>query len=136
MLYKKLPRLKKYEDLSLPYLVSKPWGWEKWIELWQDSRTKRGYCLKLIFLKANEESSLQYHKKKVETQYIIQGKARVSLENEKGLIKRMTLEQGAFFTVIQGRKHKIKALNNLTLLEVSTPEVDDVIRIKDNYNRK
>lgn len=136
MLDKGLPRLKKYENLSLPYLVTKPWGWEKWLELWHDSKTGRGYCLKLIFLKANEESSLQYHPEKVETQYIIRGKARLSLENEKGLVKKMIIGQGDFFTVIPGKKHRLKALNNLTLMEVSTPEPEDVVRITDHYKRK
>ena len=133
---KELPRPKGYEKLSLPKLVSKPWGWENWLELWYDSKTGRGYCLKLIFLKSNEKSSLQYHRKKVETQYVVKGRAEISLEDERGLIKKMTLSEGRFFTVIPGRRHRVTALTDLTLLEVSTPEIADIIRIKDDYGRK
>ena len=136
MFNKGLPRPAGYERLTLPFLVNKPWGWEKWLELWSDHKTGRGYCLKLIFLKAKEISSLQYHKRKVETQYIIRGKARISLENEEGLIKKMTFGEGDFFTAIPRRKHRVLALTDLTLLEVSTPDFEDVVRIKDRYNRK
>jgi mannose-6-phosphate isomerase-like protein (cupin superfamily) len=133
---KRLPKPKGYEEMSLPHLVDKPWGRETWLELWKDPKTGRGYCLKLIFLKANEISSLQYHQRKVETQYIVDGRAEVSLENEKGSLERRTIGKGEFFTVINGRKHRVKALTDLTLLEVSTPEVEDIVRINDKYNRK
>lgn len=133
---KKLPKPRGYEELSLPNIVEKPWGWEKWLELWHDLKTGRGYCLKVIFLKANEKSSLQYHKRKVETQYILKGMAEISLEDEKGLIKTMSLGEGEFFTVIPNRRHRVAALTDLTLLEVSTPEIEDVIRITDYYDKK
>jgi len=132
---KKLAKPKGHGGLSPPYLVDKPWGWENWLEFWGDSKTGRGYCLKLIFLKANKKSSLQYHKRKVETQYIIKGRAEISLGNDNGVLEKKTLEEGDFFTVIPGRKHRVTALTNLTLLEVSTPEINDVVRIKDNYGR-
>lgn len=130
-----LPRLKGHKTSSLPRLVDKPWGWEHWLELWGDSETGRGYCLKVIFIKAKEKSSLQYHQRKVETQYIINGTAELFLEEENGIVKK-TLSKGDFFTVIPGRKHRVSALTDLTLLEVSTPEIDDVVRIEDNYGRK
>lgn len=131
-----LPRPKGYENHTFPFTVEKPWGWERWIELWEDPKTGRGYCLKLIFLKASNRSSLQYHERKVETQYIVSGRAEVLLEDEKGSVKKMILAAGEFFTVIPGRKHQVTALTDLTLLEVSTPEVGDVVRIKDDYGRK
>ena len=136
MLSKRLPLPKRYKGLSLPRLVNKPWGQERWLEFWGDSKTGRGYCLKEIFLKTGQRTSLQYHKTKVETQYIIRGKAEVSLENEDGLIEKIVMGKGDFFTIIPGRKHRVKALVDLTLLEVSTPEVEDVFRINDDYKRR
>lgn len=131
-----LPRPEGYENHTFPLKVEKPWGWEKWLELWENPETGRGYCVKLIFLRANEKSSLQYHQRKVETQYIINGRAEISLEDERGQIKKINLGTGEFLTVVSGKRHRVVALTDLTLLEVSTPEVDDVIRIHDNYDRQ
>ena len=109
--------------------VSKPWGKEIWLEL------NDKYCYKRIHINAGTRTSFQYHKKKLETNYIIDGKAEVWLENEEGTIEKKIMEKDEYFTVKPPMKHRVIAVTDLILQEVSTPEVDDVIRIEDDSSR-
>jgi mannose-6-phosphate isomerase-like protein (cupin superfamily)/thiamine kinase-like enzyme len=113
-----------------PKIVYKPWGKEVWLEL------NNKYCYKRLYLKQGEKTSYQYHEQKIETNYLIQGKAEVLLENDKGIIEQFQIKENDFFTVLPNRKHRITALTDIILQEVSSPEVDDVIRIEDDTNRK
>lgn len=112
-----------------PEIVKKPWGKEVWLEL------NAHYCYKRIYIKAGTRTSFQYHEKKYETNYIIKGEAEVWLENEKGKVEVKKMKSNNFFNVIPPRKHRVIAISDLILQEVSTPEVDDVIRIEDDMNR-
>ena len=109
--------------------VYKPWGKEIWLEL------NDKYCYKRIYINAGTRTSYQYHKNKLETNYIINGKAEVWLENDEGVVEKKVMIKDQFFTVIPPRKHRVIALTDLILQEVSTPEVDDVIRIEDDSGR-
>ena len=71
----------------------------------------------------------------METNYIIDGEAEVWLENDAGVVEKKQMKRDDFFTVIPGRKHRVIAKTDLILQEVSTPEVDDVIRIQDDTDR-
>ena len=110
-------------------VVSKPWGKEIWLEL------NDKYCYKRIYINAGTKTSYQYHENKLETNYIIDGEAEVWLENEDGDVVKSKMKKDDFFTVIPPRKHRVIALTDIILQEVSTPEVDDVIRIQDDSNR-
>lgn len=110
-------------------IVTKPWGREEWLEL------NDKYCYKRIYIKAGTRTSLQYHEKKHECNYIIEGQAEVWLEDDNGEIEKTEMETGDFFTVSPPRKHRVVALTDLILQEVSTPEIDDVIRIEDDTGR-
>ncbi len=110
-------------------VVHKPWGKEEWLEL-NDS-----YCYKRIYINAGYKTSFQYHNYKKETNYIISGKAEVWLENDSGIIEKKLMEAGDFFNVQPPKKHRVIAITDIILQEVSTPEVDDVIRINDEFNR-
>ncbi len=110
-------------------MVKKPWGKEVWLEL------NDCYCYKRIYINAGTKTSFQYHNQKRETNYIILGKAEVWLENDKGIVEKLKMEEGDFFNVIPPKKHRIIAITDIILQEVSTPEVDDVIRIEDDSNR-
>ena len=79
--------------------------------------------------------SLQYHLKKLETNHLIRGKAEAWLENEKGEIEKSIVEGGDSWSIPCGRKHRIVALTDMVMLEASTPEVDDVVRIEDDTKR-
>ncbi len=93
-----------------------------------------------------QRTSLQYHEKKFETNYIIKGIAEVWLQDENGE-SSLTLNgktynfsvnnrgQNSFFDVVPPRIHRIKALTNLVLQEVSNSFVDDVIRLQDDASR-
>jgi len=110
-------------------IVSKPWGKEIWLEL------NDKYCYKRIYINAGTRTSYQYHKNKLETNYIIDGEAEVWLENDNGEIEIKKMKKDDFFTVVPPRKHRVIALTDIILQEVSTPEVDDVIRIEDDNDR-
>lgn len=110
-------------------IVSKPWGREEWLEL------NDRYCYKRIYINAGTKTSYQYHKKKLETNYIIQGEAEIWLENNSGVVEKKIMKAGDFFTVEPPKKHRVIAITDIILQEVSTPEVDDVIRIEDDTNR-
>ena len=105
-------------------IINKPWGKEVWFEL------NDKYCYKRIYINAGHRTSLQYHKYKTETNYVISGKAEVWLEDEK-----LILKEGDFVTVEPMIKHRVCALTDIVLQEVSTPEVDDVIRLEDDTHR-
>lgn len=110
--------------------VIKPWGKEIWLEL------NERYCYKRIYINAGYKTSYQYHEKKHETNYIIDGIAEVWLENDYGVVEKKVMKAGDYFTVAPPKKHRVIALTDIILQEVSTPEVDDVIRIEDDTNRK
>ena len=110
-------------------VVQKPWGKEVWLEL------NEKYCYKRLYINAGHRTSFQYHNEKLETNYIIAGEAEVWLENDREEIEKTAMKADDFFTVYPGRKHRIIALTDLILQEVSTPEVDDVVRISDDSDR-
>jgi len=110
-------------------VVHKPWGKEEWLEL------NDAYCYKRIYINAGYKTSYQYHEFKRETNYIIEGTAEIWLENESGIVEKKIMKAGDFFNVVPPRKHRVIALTDIILQEVSTPHVDDVIRINDEFNR-
>jgi len=112
-----------------PKIVEKPWGREEWLAL------NDKYCYKRIYINAGTKTSFQYHEKKLETNYIISGEAEVWLENEVGEIEKIVMKANDYFNVIPPRKHRVIAKTDLILQEVSTPHVNDVIRIQDDNNR-
>ncbi|MCX6784670.1 MAG: cupin [Candidatus Komeilibacteria bacterium] len=114
---------------SYPKIVIKPWGKEIWLEL------NDAYCYKRLYINAGHRTSLQYHEKKRETNYIIEGQAEVWIENEKGEVEIKSMVTDDFFNVKPFKKHRVVAVTDLILQEVSTPEVDDVIRIEDDTQR-
>ena len=109
--------------------VSKPWGKEVWLEL------NDRYCYKRIYINAGTRTSYQYHNEKRETNYLIEGEAEVWLENDEGVVEKFHMKAGDFFNVTPPKKHRVIAITDIILQEVSTPEVDDVIRIEDDTNR-
>jgi mannose-6-phosphate isomerase-like protein (cupin superfamily) len=105
--------------------VDKPWGYELWWAV-----TDR-YVGKIIFVKAGESLSLQYHRQKAESMYCLAGTGVLTLDDE-----RVPLEPGVARDVPVGTRHRVEALSDLTLVEVSTPELDDVVRLEDRYGRE
>ena len=115
-------------DIS-SYRVEKPWGHEQWLEL------NEHYAYKLIHMKAGNRSSLQWHDKKVETNYVIEGEAEVILQNEDGALESRTYKKGDGWCVPLKTKHRVIAKTDYTALECSTAHLNDVIRFEDDSNR-
>ncbi len=110
-------------------IVEKPWGREIWV-----AHTDQ-YALKIIEVKAGTRASLQYHKQKHEHIYIDGGLIRLELEQPDGTIQTSEVGPGAVIEVVPGRKHRVAAIQDTRLLEVSTPQLDDVVRVQDDYGR-
>jgi mannose-6-phosphate isomerase-like protein (cupin superfamily) len=109
--------------------VEKPWGYELHYAL------TAGYCGKVLFVRAGESLSLQYHEVKDETLYLQSGRAEVTLGPSAGSLEVVEVGPGAAFHVTPGTVHRVTALDDATFLEVSTPELDDVVRLEDRYGR-
>jgi mannose-6-phosphate isomerase len=112
-----------------PNKIVKPWGFEV---LW--ASTDR-YAGKILHIDSGKRLSLQYHNRKDETLYLLNGRMRLELEDEGGRIVQHEVRPGESFRVPAGRRHRIHALEECRVLEASTPELDDVVRLQDEYGR-
>lgn len=110
-------------------IVDKPWGREIWIA------HSDKYALKIIEFKKGNRSSLQYHVKKHEHIYVDDGVLRMEWEDDNGRMQSSLLRAGEVVENKPGRKHRVTAVEDVRLIEVSTPELDDVVRVEDDYNR-
>ena len=109
---------------SKPKIVPKPWGREVWYA------HEERYAGKILEVTKGQALSLQKHEKKQETMYLQSGRLRYHLN---GTDHEMT--PGDALTVRPGDVHRVEALEDSVILEVSTPELDDVIRLEDRYGR-
>ncbi|MCC6241368.1 MAG: cupin [Gemmatimonadaceae bacterium] len=111
--------------------VPKPWGHET---IW--AHTDR-YVGKILHVKAGEKLSIQYHEKKDETVYLLRGEMRywVQLPGDTELRDQL-LVAGESFRITPLTIHAIEAVTDIDVLEASTPELDDVVRIQDRYGRE
>jgi len=115
---------------AAPRRVDKPWGHELiWV------LTDR-YCGKVIVIETGRRLSLQYHERKDESVYVISGRLRLHLEDDAGLMTVRELGPGDSARVPVGRRHRFEAAERVELIEVSTPELDDVIRVEDDFGRE
>ncbi len=109
--------------------VEKPWGYElRW------AVTDR-YAGKLIHVNRGHRLSLQYHVQKDESIHVIAGVMDLLLENNSGEVETHRLTAGMSAHIRPGRTHRFIAIEDVDLVEVSSPEVDDVVRIEDVYGR-
>lgn len=109
--------------------VEKPWGYEL---IW--AKTK-DYVGKVLHINKGHKLSLQYHRQKEETIFISSGKMNLIFENEKGELQEILLVPGEAHHIPVGRKHRMVALEDTDVCEVSTPQLDDVVRLEDGYGR-
>jgi mannose-6-phosphate isomerase len=108
--------------------VEKPWGHELW---WAHTNL---YVGKLLHMKAGHRLSLQYHVKKDETVHLQSGELVLVIDEGAGLVEKH-LRPGESHRIVPGTVHRMVAVTDCDVLEVSTPEVDDVVRIEDSYGR-
>jgi mannose-6-phosphate isomerase len=125
------PNLSGLEPFAVePTRVEKPWGYEL---IW--ALTDK-YCGKLLHVRAGEQLSLQFHKVKDEAWFVQEGRAELELAPAGEALTAMeVVGPGAAFRFEPGTVHRVRALEDTTILEVSTPEVDDVVRLDDSYGR-
>jgi mannose-6-phosphate isomerase len=109
--------------------VEKPWGYELIWALSDD------YCGKVLFVRAGEALSLQYHKRKDETIHLQSGSAEVEIGNAAGATTVEVVSAGRSFRITPGTIHRLRALEDSLFLEVSTPHLEDVVRLEDRYGR-
>ncbi len=114
---------------KLPRNTEKPWGFEL---LWAHTLK---YVGKLIFVKKGHRLSLQYHKKKDESMYIYEGEALIEIEGGDEQLVSSVAQPGYCLRIPPLTKHRLGAIEDTTLFEVSTPELEDVERLEDDYGR-
>jgi mannose-6-phosphate isomerase len=112
-----------------PRRVEKPWGHEL---IWAEADA---YVGKVLFVKAGQSLSLQYHRVKDESWYVHDGLARLELGETGGELVAGEIGPGDCFRYRPGTVHRITAIADTTILEVSTPQLDDVVRLEDRYGR-
>jgi mannose-6-phosphate isomerase len=112
-----------------PITVDKPWGHEL---IW--ARTDR-YVGKILHVRAGEALSLQYHRVKDETVMVLSGRLRFEFFSAGEDPRAEELVPGVPFHIAPGLRHRMIAIEDTDVLEVSTPELDDVVRLEDRYGR-
>ncbi len=114
-----------------PRKVEKPWGYEL---IWAEAEQ---YVGKVLFVKAGESLSLQFHRVKDESWLVREGRAKLELGSAgDAVLKEEVIGVGASFRFRPGTVHRVTALEDTTILEVSTNELDDVVRLEDRYGRE
>ena len=114
-----------------PRRVDKPWGHEL---IWAETEQ---YVGKVLFLKAGESLSLQFHRVKDESWLIQTGRVKLELGSVGDpFLSEEVVGAGASFRFRPGTVHRVTALEDTTILEASTPQLDDVVRLEDRYGRE
>jgi len=109
--------------------VEKPWGYEL---IW----AKTGdYVGKVLHITKGHKLSLQYHRQKEETFLLFQGRMILVYENDQGVLEEIQMEPGEAHHIPVGKKHRMVAVEDCDVFEVSTPQLDDVVRLEDGYGR-
>jgi mannose-6-phosphate isomerase-like protein (cupin superfamily) len=110
--------------------IEKPWGYEiHWVP------EDLPYMGKVLHIKKGHRLSLQYHDKKQETWFLINGRAKVVWDNEKGELIETKLEKGKGYTCQVNQRHRLVGITDCDVVEVSTPEIGTTYRLQDDYKR-
>jgi mannose-6-phosphate isomerase len=116
---------------EIPRRVEKPWGYELW---W--ARTER-YVGKILHVRRGESLSLQYHNVKDETILLQSGRLlfETGTPGQEKELRRIEMKPGDVFHITPGTLHRMTGIEDCDILEVSTPELEDVVRLEDRYGR-
>lgn len=109
--------------------IEKPWGWEI---VWAQTPM---YCGKLLHIHAGKRLSLQYHDEKVESQYLVSGRALLTIEGPDGALHEIEMEPGMGYTIQPFQRHRLTGITDADIVEVSTPETGTTYRLQDDYAR-
>lgn len=109
--------------------VDKPWGYEL---IWGHTQD---YVGKILHVEAGHALSLQYHEIKDETMYLLSGELEIEMGDHEDDLRTHVLLPGQSVRLPPGRRHRLTARTTSDVIEVSTPELDDVVRLEDRYGR-
>ena len=115
---------------DLPVRIDKPWGHEIWWA-WTDQ-----YVGKILHVRAGHRLSVQYHERKDETSYLLSGSVTLHKGTSADDLEATAKEPGSQWRNRPGEVHTIEATEDADVLEVSTPHLDDVVRLADAYGRE
>ena len=116
--------------IQKPRLIDKPWGHE---EIFAETND---YVGKILVIRAGQALSLQYHEIKEETLRVLDGELEMVTGPDVDNLKALKMGPGVVFHVSPGEIHRMVALTDCRLLEVSTNHLDDVVRLEDRYGRR
>ena len=115
---------------TTPRRVEKPWGWEL---VWAEAED---YVGKLLFVRAGESLSLQYHEVKDESWLVQEGRATLELADVGDELETLAIAAGDAFRFRPRTVHRVTAVEDTLVIEVSTPQLTDVVRLEDRYGRE
>ena len=115
---------------ATPRKFEKPWGWEL---VWAEAED---YVGKLLFVRAGESLSLQYHEVKDESWLVQEGRARLELGDMGDELEVLEIAPGDAFRFRPRTVHRVTAIEDTTVVEVSTNHLTDVVRLEDRYGRE
>ena len=126
------PNLSKVDRFAVePRSVEKPWGSEL---IWAETEL---YAGKILVVRAGQSLSLQFHNVKDESWYVLEGRAKLELGKAgEGILEEEVIGAGQAFRFPAGTVHRLSALEDTRILEVSTPQLEDVVRLEDRYGRQ
>jgi mannose-6-phosphate isomerase len=126
------PNLETLDSFSFqPKRVEKPWGYEL---IWAKTDA---YAGKILFVRSGQALSLQFHREKDESWYVLDGRGEVEVGGPgEPVTKSEVVGAGAAFRFPPGTVHRVTAVDDTTIFEVSTPQLDDVVRLEDAYGRQ
>ena len=121
----------KFNNIPYARRIEKPWGWE--IHWTPDDRRYMG---KVLHINAGARLSLQYHDKKTESWFLIEGRAKLICDNENKELVEIELVKGKGYSSEAGQRHRLCGITDCDIIEVSTPEIGITYRLEDDYARK
>lgn len=128
-----LNKFDKTKFTNIPFAMddtTKPWGHEIIFTKPEDL-----YTGKIIYLNAGKQFSLQVHDKKQETQTLVSGEAILIIDNDKGELTEIPMVKLKGYTLLVGQRHRVRAVTDSAIYEVSTPETGTTYRLEDDYKR-
>jgi quercetin dioxygenase-like cupin family protein len=109
--------------------VEKPWGYEL---IWAEQQR---YVGKILHIEQGQQLSYQYHRQKDETIHLLSGVLELQVASADGPRQTLRLQPGQSFHIVPGLRHRMTAIETCDVLEASTPELEDVVRLEDRYGR-
>lgn len=121
---------KNFSDIPYQKRIEKPWGYEiHW------APENKPYMGKVLHITAGKRLCLQIHEQKQETWFLINGRAKVIWDNNKGELIETELEKDKGYSCMIGQRHRLAGITDCDIIEVSTPEIGTTYRLEDDYKR-